>query len=127
VALAVVVLAAHQPARGQEGEPVVIQVRAKKYEFDPAEIRVKKGARVQLKVTATDRSHGFELALFPEGSDKKGSAGLRFADNKNSFKLEKDQERVVEFTAEQPGTYEIKCSVFCGMGHRGMKAKLVVE
>ena len=33
----------------------------------------------------------------------------------------------IEFTADKAGTFEFKCSVYCGLGHRKMKGKLVVE
>ena len=105
----------------------VIEMTAKKYEYTPGEIRVKKGTRVQLKVRATDRTHGFRIALIPEGAPANDPAGLRFAEVQDNWKLEKNQERVVEFVAERSGTYPFKCSVFCGLGHMGMKGKLVVE
>jgi len=100
---------------------------AKKYAYSPEEIRVKKGTRVQLKIRATDRTHGFKIRLYPEGTPEKGEPGLRMADNQNNFKLEENQERTIEFVAERPGTYIFRCSVFCGMGHRGMNGKVIVE
>lgn len=109
-------------------EPVqVIAVTAKKYEYTPGEIHVKKGIRVQLKIRALDRTHGFKINLYPEGVGQSGMPGLRFESPQNSWKLEKDQERVIEFVAERAGTYPFKCSNFCGFGHMGMKGKLVVE
>jgi heme/copper-type cytochrome/quinol oxidase subunit 2 len=105
----------------------VVEVTAKKYDYSPDEIRVKKGTRVQLKIRATDRTHGFKIRLYPEGSPEKGEPGLRMADNQNNFKLEENQERTIEFVAERPGTYIFRCSVFCGMGHRGMSGKIIVE
>lgn len=112
-----------------QGDAQVIEVSAKKYEFTPAEIRVKKGAHVQLKITATDREHGFQVIAFAEGADKKGEPGLKFDANatKPEFKLPKDQAVTIEFTASQSGTYDFKCSVFCGMGHGGMRGQIIVE
>jgi cytochrome c oxidase subunit 2 len=114
-------------ARAAQEPAQLIEVSAKKYEFAPAEIHVKKGTDVRLKVTATDRDHGIELDTFPQGSDKKGEPGLKFAVEKPSFKLSKDQAQTIEFMAIQPGTYEFKCSVFCGTGHRGMKGQIIVD
>ena len=105
----------------------VIEVTARKYEYTPSEIRVKKGTRVQLKIRALDRTHGFKISLYPEGAGEKGQPGLRLTEQQDSWKIEKGQERVIEFVAERAGTYPFKCSVFCGLGHRGMKGKLVVE
>jgi cytochrome c oxidase subunit 2 len=105
----------------------VIAVTAKRYEFNPAEIRVKKGEKVRLKVRALDRAHGLEFKLYPEGAREEGPPGLLFAEGQRNWKLEKDQEREIEFVAERPGTYNFKCSVFCGWRHPGMKGKLIVE
>lgn len=115
---------AQQP--GQQ-EARVIEVTAMRYEYGPAEIRVKKGEKVRLKVRAVDRTHGLEFKLYPEDAREEGTPGLRFPDDQHNWKLEKDQERVIEFTAERAGTYTFKCSVFCGWRHRGMKGKLIVE
>jgi cytochrome c oxidase subunit II len=104
-----------------------IEVSAKKFEFAPSEIHVRKSTHVRLKVTATDRDHGFELSVFPQGSDKKGQPGLKFAGEKPSLKLPANDAQIIEFTADQPGTYEFKCSVFCGTGHRGMKGQIIVD
>ena len=52
---------------------VTLAVSARKYVFEPSEIRVKQGQLVELHVSATDRTHGFELKPFgiraelPEG------------------------------------------------------------
>ncbi|MCL6480569.1 MAG: cupredoxin domain-containing protein [Firmicutes bacterium] len=111
-----------EPAPAQE-----IEVTAKKYEFQPSEIRVRQGTRVQLRVRALDRTHGIEFRLDPEGGPEKGSVGLRFPDEQRKWKLEPNQEQVIEFTAERPGAYEFRCAVYCGLGHRRMKGTLIVE
>ncbi len=87
-----------------------IKMTAKKYEFTPAEIRVKQGERVRLLITATDRDHGIEIK----------ELGIK-------VRLEEGKETPVELTAEKPGEYEFKCSVRCGWRHGSMKGKLVVE
>ena len=46
------------------GEAVEIKVTAKKYAFAPNPIRVKKGDRVKLVITAVDHDHGFKLDAF---------------------------------------------------------------
>ena len=98
-------LAAQQAAPARE-----IKMTAKKYEFDPGEIRVKQGERVRLLITATDRDHGIEIK----------ELGIK-------VRLEEGKETPVEFTAEKPGEYEFKCSVRCGWRHGSMKGKLIVE
>jgi cytochrome c oxidase subunit II len=110
-----------------EGNPQVIEMTAKKYEFNPPEIHVKQGARVQLKITATDRTHGFSLELYPDGAATTGVPGIVLASPEKCYRLEKGQTVSVEFTAAQAGTYTFRCCLRCGLGHGRMKGKLIVE
>jgi cytochrome c oxidase subunit II len=105
----------------------VIEISAKKYEFTPAEIRVKKGERVELKIHSVDTTHGAKLILYPEGSKDKSTPGLKLADPTQNEKVEKNVDQVIDFVAVEAGTYEIKCAKLCGMGHGRMKGKLIVE
>lgn len=99
-------------APGQEASPgtVEIKVTAKRYEFDPSQIRVKKGDHVKLSITALDHDHGFKLDAFQINQ-----------------KVKKGETAAVEFTADKAGNFPFACSKFCGMGHKGMKGELVVE
>ena len=109
-------------------EVQVIEMTAKKYEYSPSPLRVKRGAKVQLRITALDRTHGFKINLSPDGSDKKSDLGLIFSSNNDDcFKLEKGVPTVVEFLARTPGTYSFHCCNRCGIGHGGMKGQIVVE
>jgi len=105
----------------------VIEMSAKKYEFRPSPVRVKLGAKVQLRITALDRTHGFKINLNPDGSDHKGNPGLIFGSNEDCYKLEKGIPTVVQFVARTPGTYSFHCCNRCGLGHGGMKGQLIVE
>jgi cytochrome c oxidase subunit II len=110
-----IVLASFAPLAIAAGSPQGAEVRefkmtAKKYQFDPNMITVKQGDKVRLIITALDRDHGFKLDEY--GIDQK---------------LTKGDPATIEFTADKPGTFVFRCSVFCGMGHRKMKGKLVVE
>jgi cytochrome c oxidase subunit 2 len=78
--------------------------------FDPGVITVKKGEKVRLIITATDCDHEFRLAAFDINQV-----------------LQKGDPETIEFTAAKTGTFEFKCSVYCGKGHGKMKGKLVVE
>ncbi len=101
---------------------------AKKYEYSPSSLRVKRGAKVQLRITALDRTHGFKINLSPDGSDKQSDLGLIFGSNNDDcFKLEKGVPTVLEFVARTPGTYSFHCCNRCGIGHGGMKGQIVVE
>jgi len=117
---------AQTPDTDTKGSTKVIEVSAKKYEFDPAEIRVKKGTRVELKVHSVDETHGIKLSLTPEGSKEK-SPGLLFDKPDDNGRVEKDQDQVLDFVAQQAGTYEFKCAKVCGIHHGKMKGKLIVE
>lgn len=98
---------------GQEATPAAgatpIEVTAKKYEFNPAVIKVKQGDHVKLVITATDRDHGFKLAAY--NIDQR---------------LQKGVAATVEFTADRAGTFPFECSVVCGLGHHRMKGQLIV-
>lgn len=109
------------------GQVQVIEVKAKKYDFTPSPIRVKQGTKVQLKITATDRSHGFRIKEFPEGENKTASPGLVFSSPQNCLKIEQNQTQTVEFVAQTPGTYRFRCCVHCGWHHEAMKGDLIVE
>jgi len=87
-----------------------IQVTLRKYEFNPGSLRVRKGERVKLVMTAADHDHGFKLDDFDINQ-----------------KIPKGTTVVVEFTADKAGTFQFRCSIVCGLGHRGMKGTLVVE
>ena len=100
--------AGRQTDAGAAG-PQVVKMTAKKYDFDPSTITVVRGRPVRLEVTAVDHDHGIEIKEF----------GIK-------QKLEKGKPTVVEFTPDKAGEFTFHCSVFCGLGHHGMKGKLVV-
>ena len=87
-----------------------IQMTAKKYEFNPSTITVKKGERVRLILTALDKDHGIKIDAF-----------------KIDQILKKGSPATVEFAADKAGEFPFECSKFCGFGHGRMKGKLVVE
>jgi len=87
-----------------------IEMTAKKYEFNPDVIKVKKGDHVKLVITASDRDHGIKIETF-----------------KINQRLKKGVPTTVEFTADKAGEYPFECSVICGFGHHKMKGKIIVE
>lgn len=114
-------------AAAQTTAPRVIEVSAKKYEFTPSEIHVKKGERVELKVHSVDETHGIKIEVYPEGAKDKTKPGLLFDHPETNGKVEKNVDQVLDFVAVEPGTYDFKCAKLCGMGHRHMQGKLIVE
>lgn len=113
------------PGAAPEGVQV-IDVTAKKYEFNPSPIRVKQGTKVQLKITATDHTHGFRITPFASG-ETKGNPGIVFSSGSGCVRIEKGHTEIVEFVAQTPGTYPFSCCVHCGWSHRSMTGELIVE
>jgi cytochrome c oxidase subunit 2 len=103
-------LAAPRDSKGAAAGAHEIPMTAKKYEFSPSSIHVKKGEHVKLLITAVDHDHGFKLPAFDIQQDVK-----------------EGETTTIEFTADKAGTFRFACSHVCGFGHRGMKAELVVE
>ncbi len=91
-------------------KPVRIDITAKKYRWEPAEIRVKQGTLVELHITSLDVQHGFDIpdVGMKEPIPKRGTA-------------------VVRFRAARRGEFKIACSIVCGPGHDDMQGKLIVE
>jgi cytochrome c oxidase subunit II len=87
----------------------VINVSAKQFEFIPSEITVKKGVPVRIILTSQDVTHGFAIDAL-----------------KINVSVEKGKNAIVDFTPTSVGTYEFYCSEFCGLGHMGMRGKLMV-
>ena len=86
-----------------------IHITAKKFEFTPGTITVKKGEPVVLVISSQDRKHGFNLRAFGIRADINpgGTARIAFAPNKT-------------------GKFTFSCDVFCGEGHEDMTGTIVV-
>jgi cytochrome c oxidase subunit 2 len=89
---------------------VKLSVTMKKYAIEPAEIRVKRGQRVQLTVSTLDVQHGFYVP------------GLGVKEP-----VQKNRPAVVIFKADRAGEYPVQCNIICGPGHDDMRAKIIVE
>ena len=107
---AVALVAASNASGARASQPVhEVTVMAKKFGFEPPEIRVVAGEQVRLVVRSADSVHGFAIP-----------------DLKIDLTVAHGGDPVVaEFTAPPAGRYEIACSEFCGRGHAQMKAALV--
>ena len=116
-------------SQSEDQDVQVIPIAAKKYEFWPSPVHVKAGIRIQLKIMAIDRDHGFKISVVPDGADVPIHPGLEFnpPQQNNGWKLKKGEETEIEFVAKTPGTYEFRCSVACGIHHGRMKGQLVVD
>jgi cytochrome c oxidase subunit II len=86
-----------------------IEITAKRFAFDPAEITLKKGESVQLVLKSADVAHG-----------------LRFRELNIEVKASAGGTAEVQFTPENTGDFIGHCSVFCGRGHGSMIVKMHV-
>jgi cytochrome c oxidase subunit II len=115
------------PVVAEDQKVQVVEITAKKYEYSNSPVHVKSGAKVQLKITATDHDHGFKISPVPDGALPNGADGLIFSSAQECWQLKKGETTIIEFLAQTPGTYTFKCCHTCGLGHRGMKGQIVVE
>ena len=84
-------------------EPQKVEVVAKRFAFEPAEITVKKDQQVTLDVSTEDVAHGLVI----------NELGIR-------TEVKKGKSSEVTFTPKQVGTFVGKCAHFCGAGHGSM-------
>jgi len=95
----------------QAPEPRVIEVIARRFAFEPAEIQATVGERLRLVVRSADGVHGLEI---------------------KKFKVKKEIPRgttpvTIEFTAGEEGRFPILCSEYCGDDHDAVTGMLVVR
>ena len=97
--------------RARQAASRILEVTAKRYSYDPAQVDVQEGEHVTLLVKSADGVHGIEIKglnikrEIPRGGDP----------------------IAITFTAGAPGRYPILCSEYCGRGHDGMRGMLVVS
>lgn len=89
--------------------PKVIEITAKKFEFTPSEITIKKGEPVILRLTSSDRVHGFMSKPLKIDTD-----------------IPDDTTKDVAVTPDTAGSFTVICDHYCGTGHGNMKMKVTV-
>jgi len=89
--------------------PKVIEITAKRFEFTPSEITLKRGEPVILRMTSTDRVHGFMSKPFKIDTD-----------------IRPDKTTDIAVTPATAGNFTIICDHYCGTGHSNMKMKVTV-
>jgi len=92
-------------ASNQTKADSAIEVKARNFEFDQSEYRVKTGA-VKFHFISEEGVHGIRIP----------KTGIELRDG-----------QTVTVTFKNPGEYEIVCNIPCGTGHSKMFAKLIVE
>src|SRR5437899_8924251 len=90
------------------GAEQVVHITAKRFEYTPSEITLKKGVPVILELTALDRDHGFKVPEFGIRADLKPGEVAR-----------------VRIVPDHTCRFEFRCDVFCGDGHEDMAGQIV--
>jgi cytochrome c oxidase subunit 2 len=92
-------------------DPRVIDIVARRFEFEPSVVTVTVGEPVRLMVRSGDGLHGFEIKKFKVSKDiPRGGEAV-----------------VINFTPNAVGEFPIMCSEYCGDHHEDMKGMLVVQ
>ncbi len=94
-------------ADGDSGQ--VIKITAKRFEYNPNKINLKKGVPVTLEFTSLDRLHGFNCPDLGIRGDILPGKGLK-----------------IQFTPRKTGTFPFHCDIFCGEGHENMTGEFIV-
>ncbi|MDB5764394.1 MAG: cytochrome oxidase subunit periplasmic domain protein [Herminiimonas sp.] len=87
----------------------IIKVVAKKFDFTPGEIHLKRSVPVVLELTTLDVVMGFNAPDFGVRSDIMPGAVSR-----------------VRFTPDKVGEFPFHCDIFCGSGHESMSGVIAV-
>lgn len=111
VLLAAVLVTAElsSPLAWAEGAAQRIEITAKRFQFEPGEITLKKGQPVMLVLKSLDVAHG-----------------LRIRELNVQVKVSKGGTAEVQFTPDKTGDFVGHCFVFCGSGHGSMAFKVHV-
>ena len=89
--------------------PRVIHVTARKFQYTPRVITLKKGVPVVLELTSMDRLHGFNVPALGVRADVLPGRTAR-----------------VNVVPQKTGTFPFHCDNFCGSGHPNMNGEIVV-
>jgi cytochrome c oxidase subunit 2 len=107
---AVMALALVRPHAAHADSPRVVEITAKRFEFSPNKITLKKGEPVTLRLTTADVVHGFFLRPL-----------------KIDELISPEKPTEITITPETAGTFTTICDHFCGVNHGNMKMTVVVE
>jgi len=83
-----------------------LEIVASNWKFDKEYYAIRAGEAIDLTVNSIEGVHGIEIL---------NSEYNNIVNNKTT-----------SITISEPGTYNIRCSIPCGQGHRTMETKLVV-
>ena len=89
--------------------PKIVKISARKFEYTPGKVTLKKGERVVFELVTEDVTMGFNLPDFNVRAD-----------------IVPDKTVRVEFTPDKAGTFVFLCDIFCGSGHEEMQGSITV-
>jgi cytochrome c oxidase subunit 2 len=87
----------------------VIKVTAKRFDFSPSVIPLKRGVPVTLELTSLDIPMGFNAPDFGVRADMLPGKVAK-----------------LRFVPDKAGEFTFYCDIFCGSGHESMSGSLVV-
>jgi len=87
-----------------------VEIVARRFSFEPAQIPLKAGVRVQVVVQAIDFVHGMNFPELGKRYDLVPGTPTRF-----------------ELNPTAPGAIEFLCDNFCGEGHENMHGRFIVS
>ena len=87
----------------------VVRILAKKYEFVPENVTLKRGVPALLEFTAADVAMGFDAPAFKVRAD-----------------IMPGKVAQVRILPQEAGKFEYLCDVFCGSGHEEMSGTITV-
>ncbi len=88
-----------------------ITIEAFNFGFTQSDVTINKGDIVRITFRSTEGMHGISI---PDLDIDSGALGP-------------GEEKVIEFVADTAGSFDYRCNVPCGSGHRGMKGTIVVN
>ncbi len=91
------------------GKLRVVKITARRFEFVPNQVTLKKGEPVVLQLTSEDVTHGFFVRPLKIDED-----------------IEPGQTKQIPVTPQAAGTYTIICDHFCGVNHGNMHMTIEV-
>jgi cytochrome c oxidase subunit 2 len=109
LAAALVAAGISSPVAQAQDSPKRIEITAKRFNFEPGEITLKKGQPVVLVLKSADVGHG-----------------LHIRELNVDVKVGKGGTAEVKITPDKTGDFMGHCSVFCGSGHGSMAFKVHV-
>ena len=96
-------------AQSAEPKEKVIKITAKRFDYTPGKVTLKKGEPVILEFTTLDVLMGFNLPDFNVRAD-----------------IVPDKVTRVRFVPDKTGTFTFLCDIFCGTKHEEMNGTITV-